>query len=421
MSDILINHTVKKSREGSYYTIPFQVPEDVSSLTVTYSYPRAAASGEPPVNVIDIGLEDASGQFLGWSGSSRKSVTAGEFDATPGYRAAPVQAGTWHILVGAYHVQSSGLPVLYEITFEKKGPRWLFGDLHVHSTASDGKYDVPALARKAKSMGLDFLSVTDHNNYAENYFLPKVPGLTLIPGTEWTHYKGHMNFFGVRAPFGGSFIANDLYEMRRVVLEASSLGALISVNHPKCRLCPYLWEDDTVFDAMEIWNGPMRKANADAISMWTKLLQQGRRIPAIGGSDFHRRLSPVRLGVPVTAVYAASKSADDILAAVAAGHCYVTGSVRGVRLDMTCGGATFGDVAADRTVTVSAERMPPFSVLRLIGDSGVLFEFSEKHGRVHEQVSLPKTSFVYLTAGRAAAQDRGMPAAISNPIYFERE
>ena len=217
MEKLVIDHLVEKSREGSYYTVPFSVPEGVRSLTVRYSYPRQG-------NTIDLGLEDGQGQFLGWSGSSREAVTVGEFDATPGYLMEPVLPGTWHILVGAYHVQACGVPVRYEITFDAGGPRWLVGDLHVHSDASDGQHNIPTLAAMAKKRGLDFLAVTNHNNYSENFSLPKVPGLTLIPGTEWTHYRGHMNFLGIEQPFTGSFVANSLEEMRAITRQARERG-----------------------------------------------------------------------------------------------------------------------------------------------------------------------------------------------------
>ena len=71
MEKLVIDHLVEKHREGSYYTLPFSVPEGVRSLTVRYSYPKQG-------NVIDLGLEDGKGQFLGWSGSSREAVTVGD-------------------------------------------------------------------------------------------------------------------------------------------------------------------------------------------------------------------------------------------------------------------------------------------------------------------------------------------------------
>lgn len=416
MEKLVIDHLVEKSREGSYYEIPFSVPEGVRSLTVRYSYP---AQG----NTIDLGLEDGQGQFLGWSGSSRESVTVGEFDATPGYLMEPVSPGTWHILVGAYRVSGKGVKVRYEISFDPGGPQWLFGDLHVHSDASDGQHAIPTLAAMAKKRGLDFLAVTNHNNYSENLSLPRVPGLTLIPGTEWTHYRGHMNFLGIVKPFSGSFVANSLEEMRAITRQARERGALISVNHPKCNLCPYLWEDTDSFQLVEVWNGPMRGTNRRGISWWTQLLRQGRRLPAVGGSDFHRNRGPVRLGNPVTAVYADSCGAEDILSALARGRSYVTGSIRGVRLGMTCGTETFGGVVSDgkktHTLTVCAEKMPLGSVLQIVGDTGELAKRKPRGGSLRDTVTVSNTAFAYLLAGIPLPGGEIWPLAVSNPIYFE--
>ena len=415
MEELVIDHLVEKSREGSYYRVPFSVPEGIQTLTVRYSYPALG-------NIIDLGLEDGQGQFLGWSGSSRKSVTVGEFDATPGYLMEPVKAGTWHILVGAYHVRAGGVKVRYEISFDTGGPRWLFGDLHVHSDASDGQHDIPTLAAMAKKQGLDFLAVTNHNNYSENLCLPRVPGLTLIPGTEWTHYRGHMNFLGVARPFSGSFVANSLEEMRAITRQARQRGALVSANHPKCNLCPYLWEDEDGFQLVEIWNGPMRGVNRRGIAWWTELLGQGRRLTAVGGSDFHRDRGPVRLGNPVTAVFSDSSKAEDILSAVARGRCYVTSGVRGVRLEMTCGGEILGGVVSDgkkdHILTVRADRMPLGSVLQIVGSTGELGRLRPGNGSLRETVTVSDTKFAYLLAGIPLPGGELWPLAVSNPIYF---
>lgn len=415
MEKLVIEHLVEKSREGCYYSVPFTVPQGMRSLTVRYSYSKAGS-------IIDLGLEDGRGEFLGWSGSSRSSVTVGEFDATPGYLMEPVTPGTWHILVGAYRVCAGGVPVRYEISFEQEAPGWLFGDLHLHSDASDGQHDIPALAKMAKRKGLDFLAITNHNNYSENFSLPHVPGLTLIPGVEWTHYRGHMNFLGISKPFSGSFVANDLAGMRAITRQARERGALVCVNHPKCNLCPYLWEDDESFQLVEVWNGPMRKVNRDGIAWWTELLRQGRRIPAVGGSDFHRDHSPVRLGNPVTAVYADSPSAADILDAVSRGRSFITDRIRGVRLEMTCGDQTFGAVISDggasHSLTVTARQMPVGAVLRLVGSGGILAQYRAKGGSLEKTLQVGNTAFVYLLAGYPLPGGELWPLAISNPIYF---
>ena len=38
--------------------------------------------------------------------------------------------------------------------------------------------------------------------------------MTLIPGIEWTHYKGHATFLGVDHPYDDSFMANTTEEVR---------------------------------------------------------------------------------------------------------------------------------------------------------------------------------------------------------------
>ncbi len=61
-------------------------------------------------------------------------------------------------------------------------------DLHIHSTASDGKYSPSAIVSKAAEIGLKIISITDHDStdgVAPGLKAAKAfPGLTLIPGVE---------------------------------------------------------------------------------------------------------------------------------------------------------------------------------------------------------------------------------------------
>ena len=52
------------------------------------------------------------------------------------------------------------------------------------------------------------------------------------------------------------------------------------------------------------------------------MLESGRKIPAIAGSDYHRDELGLGLGVPSTIVYAQSSSPSDILSALHAGKSY---------------------------------------------------------------------------------------------------
>lgn len=423
METIVLKHTVQKQAEGQYYTLPFEVPSGVEKLTVSYSYQRIRPGGGSlpnKVNVIDLGLEDADNRFLGWSGSARSSVSVGQFDSTNGYLMEPVKPGTWHILVGAYRVPPQGLQVEYRVEFTSSGPCWLFGDLHMHSDASDGQHSIHQLVEMARAMGLDYMAVANHNNYAENLNLPVVAGLTLIPAVEWTHYKGHMNFFGAQVPFKNSFEANSAQDMARILQDAKAAGALISVNHPKCSLCPYVWEDEACFDTVEVWNGPMRQDNLNAIAWWDGMLRQGRRLSLVGGSDFHRSGRVVRLGRPATAVYAASRAVPDILAGIAAGRSYVTQHVGGVRLRLECGEQSFGQTGPPQgEIVFEAENCPAGTRLSLVTDAGEVMTLSARGGRVDGSAPVGSARYAYLVARRLSVVGWRV-CAISNPIYFER-
>lgn len=428
VADSVIEHLIPKSAEGSYYSIGFTVPDGLERVTVNYSYSRLAgrAGGlARMVNVVDLGLADAHGTFLGWSGSARSTVFVGPYAATPGYHMAALVPGEWQILVGAYKIPDGGLPVRYEITYTPKAPRWLVGDLHMHSTASDGQHSVHTLARKALRANLDFIAVSDHNNYSENLHPPVVPGLTLLPAVEWTHYRGHMNFFGVPAPFDNSFVANSEQEMLALVAHAKAKGALVSVNHPKCTLCPYLWQSEDCFDLVEVWNGPMRKANLNAVAWWHGLLLRGKKLPLVGGSDYHRDRRVVRFAHPVTWVHAPSPAPGDILRALACGHSYVAAKAGGVRLQLRCGTAMMGDTVTatdDAALELSACGLGPGMRVRLVTSQGTAAEWRRfEGGQLAATVPCgPGWQFAYLTVSRRVFGTDYL-CAISNPIYFAKE
>lgn len=417
---IKFTHKVTKDKEGTYYTVDFEVPENVVKLTVSYEYHRGTKgvlADLRPTNTIDLGLMDENGVFLGWSGSAHRSISVGEFGSSKGYLSKPVNPGKWKIIVGAYHVVDKGVDVHYTVEFEEKKELLLYGDLHIHSDASDGKFDIPAIGKMAKEAGLDFVGIANHNNYSENLCLPHIDDLTFVPAVEWTHYKGHMNFFGVAAPFENSFIANSEEEMKQIVAHAKELGAVISVNHPKCPFCPYLWEDEEVFDMAEIWNGPMRGTNTRGLDWWTNHLKNGRKIPVVGGSDYHKPGPMVKFANPVAAVITPSRSAEDILSSIKNGHSFISAGVDGAKLFLRYGNKIQGDTADFDTETkleIKAENLKGAKLV-LVTDYGerVICKDDSFNGGI----TISKTKFAYLKAVRGSGKLQ-FYTAVCNPIYF---
>ncbi|MHB9031665.1 MAG: CehA/McbA family metallohydrolase, partial [Anaerolineae bacterium] len=256
---------IAPERQGTYFYLPFQVPADTERLTLRYRYERfreSAAGGftsREEVNTIDLGLLAPDGTQAGASGANKREITISASDATPGYKAMELVPGDWRILVGAYLVAPEGVQVIYELTFTPKHWRWLKGDLHTHTLASDGVLTVEELGRHAVRHGLDFIAVTDHNQFSTRAGLPQIGGLTLIPGVEWTHFRGHANFLGADQPYDGPYPLDTFQDVLERFNGARERGALITLNHPREK--PFAFEYDYTrlpWDCWEVWNGPMR-------------------------------------------------------------------------------------------------------------------------------------------------------------------
>ena len=106
----MIDFHIGKEREGSYFTIPFEMPPDVERLSLKYAYERHHATRQgdftsrTEINIIDLGLIAPDGTQVGASGSDKTFIEISETNATPGYHACPLVPGKWDILVGAYKV-----------------------------------------------------------------------------------------------------------------------------------------------------------------------------------------------------------------------------------------------------------------------------------------------------------------------------
>ena len=67
--------------------------------------------------------------------------------------------------------------------------------------------------------------------------------------------------------------------------------------------------------------------------------------------------------------------------------------------------------------------MPVGSVLRVIGQNGVLAERKPDRGAIRETIQISGTGFAYLLAALLLPGGGTYPLAVSNPVYFvpERE
>lgn len=341
-------HYAPADREaGRYQYVPVTIGAGTTRLEIAYRYDKAGGA-----NAIDVGLFEpgplalGTPAFRGWSGGARDHVVVAVAEATPGYWPGPLPAGEWHVALGLYKVAPAGVDVELQVETSRgapgptpalaprpaepmrRGEAWYAGDLHVHTRHSDGSESAAAVARAAREAGLDFIAFTDHNNTTHQLETLDAPGLLAIGGEEVTTPGGHANVWGLRGwreaidfrvPPGQGSIGP-------LVAAATARGALFSINHPVLECGGCSWEHDIPdgIASLEVWNGPYPQPAA--VALWERLLRGGRRVTAVGASDWHR--APALLGRASVRVRAGELSANAILAAIRAGRVVVMGDAR---------------------------------------------------------------------------------------------
>lgn len=326
------------------------------AIEVEYSY-EPVGYGEC---VIDIGLFSpcstrflaSGGCFRGWSGSNKKRFFLCRHQATPGYLPGEVGAGVWRVILGLYKVPEEGCrcrlrirlryndcgheageagahrPTVASSPSKPINPRgtglyWVSGDLHVHSNHSDGDTSVDGVLEKARSMGLDFISVTDHNTTSH---LAGLGGGMVVPGEEVTTYKGHMNVLGVRSWVDFRVRSNN--GLRRLLEYLRRRGLLAYPTHPRKPGVGWEWGSLMGFDAIEVWNGAWWSLNYEALGEWEKTVSSGLRVVALGGSDAHQVTRAIdranTLGTPTVHVLVKDQSPSEIIRGLRAGRVVLT-------------------------------------------------------------------------------------------------
>ncbi len=210
--------------------------------------------------------------------------------------------------------------------FETDGV-WLKGNLHAHTTLSDGSEDVQARVRRYAEAGYDFLAITDHGKVAP---LPEAPEILLIRGIE----LGAPNAFGgsgyhiVGLDVPEGFQAGGGANERIAAIRASGGEAL--VGHPYW--CGHSLLDLMVLHgylAIEVYNSTCERIGKGTSSVhWDDLLDRVGPVLAVAVDDCHRDDVDVLDGWVM--VKARERSKDAVMDALRAGAFY---SSRGPALE----------------------------------------------------------------------------------------
>jgi hypothetical protein len=168
---------------------------------------------------------------------------------------------------------------------------FLRGNLHTHTTVSDGELTPQESVDLYRRNGYDFLAITDHNRLVVPSTV-KADGITLLPGMELHQGKGelgqthHIVAIGMETPIE--------------VPETTSLQTALSFISSRCRFAfiahPY-WTSVTYRDILgarshigiEVYNHTCECGigRGDSGETWDQLLARGERLLGFAVDDTH--------------------------------------------------------------------------------------------------------------------------------------
>jgi len=181
--------------------------------------------------------------------------------------------------------------------FEEDG-NWYKGNLHTHTTGSDGALSPEDTAQQYKKAGYHFLSITDHNCITR---IEKNQGILLIPGEEMACGRKGSHIVGIGLKeaitynndqitnFGKNFWEVSPREMAELIKKQGGVSIIAHPHWSGLDSCDMLEASDC--DMMEVFNTNCHHEQDKAYCMtyWDNLLMEDKNIFAVASDDAHNR------------------------------------------------------------------------------------------------------------------------------------
>ena len=292
--------------------------------------------------------------------------------------------------------------------------KWFKGNIHAHTTVSDGMVAPGKQAEDYRAMGYDFLALTDHNVMPTHAELSKEDFL-MLPGwerdipygtTKCIHLVG---LFPPETP-DDAYVKRergnpDAMSMQDLIDEMKKDNQFVVIAHPVwSRMEPEEIRALKDFDAIEVFNtGTERLCHAGRADIhWDMLLREGKRVYAIACDDTHGKTARSdRFGGWIM-VSCESLTKENLLAAMKAGNFYAS-----------CGPEIYDAYIEDDTVHV---RCSPCSEIHVIT--------YPPRGKAHYAEDQPLTELTYPLKGgesyvRVECVDENGNPAWTNAIFLD--
>ena len=208
------------------------------------------------------------------------------------------------------------------------GGEWLRGNLHTHTTRSDGTHEPQNVLGLYADAGYDFLALADHDvvTSEEDYASLDARGMVLIAGNEVTAAGSHILHVHPASR------VNPIWNRQTVIDDINRDRGFAVVAHPNfkdfdhCRAGHLLaWEG---YVGIEIYNGVVSRGSGCpyATMHWDRLLSNGRRPWGYAHDDFHDAAEG-DLARGWNMVYARERTVDAIVDALRNGCFYASTGV----------------------------------------------------------------------------------------------
>jgi len=278
------------------------------------------------------------------------------------------------------------------------GCEWVAGDLHVHTWYSHDAWRGPGQGDHntdesefytwswevsderdlAQSRGLDYISITDHNNIDAQLDEAWGTGdLVWLPNYE-NSLRGHAQMHGARQMYDNG--DDTLADVERVASELRADGGAFQINHPDDKDWQNAYGFGFVPDAVEIWNigvwayeppAPATNNHEFGPKFLDTYLDAGHHVTATGGSDSHWRSTTAAQGIgqPTTWLCVESPDWQGLVDAILDGRSTISHQPPAhgtVFADIRTPAGTLGSVVEPGTTAVASVQGAPGASLKLV-------------------------------------------------------
>lgn len=290
---------------------------------------------------------------------------------------------------------------------------WLRGNLHTHTTHSDGRLTPGEHADRYRGAGYGFLAITDHGTYVDTRDLSG-GGLTMVQGEELSVGRsGAGTFYHIVAlGLGGPLPfeeADPALSPQRVVDHINDAGGAAILAHP-------YWSGLTHCEAaalqglaaVEAYNHVCELLNdrGDGLAHWDHLLTLGHTVNGVAVDDAHSRerenLPDDSFGGWVM-VKAADNSEPSILEALRLGSYYSSSGPEIIDMEV-----------ADREIYI---RCSPAKKIAFVSVPCLGVCYKAEEGGLTESSYTPRPGEHYVRV-QVTGEDGGR--AWTNPVYVEQ-